>query len=107
MPEIELIRGDTETIEINFKKDDMDYKPNDLENGDIFTFTIRDRFTNEVEVKKRCIYPELKIELLHEETKRLRCETYNFDLEYRKADASIVKTLIIGLCHVKKDVTYD
>lgn len=107
MPEIKLIRGDTETISISFLKNDKGYRPKDLKAGDIFTFTIRDRFTAEIAVQKKCIYPSLEIDLKHEETKKLRCEDYSFDLEYRKEDASVVKTLVIGILHVLKDVTYD
>lgn len=107
MPEIKLIRGDTESIKISFVKDGEEYIPKDLVAGDIFTFTVRNRFTEEVILIKKCIYPDLEIDLKHEDTKVLDPTAYRFDLEYRKEDTSIVKTLMIGILKVTKDVTYD
>lgn len=107
MPEINLIRGDTESIKISFIKDSEEYTPKDLVAGDIFTFTVRNRFTEEVILVKKCIYPDLEFKLLHEDTKVLDPTSYRFDLEYRKEDVSIVKTLMIGILKVTEDVTYD
>lgn len=107
MPEIKLIRGDTECIKISFVRNSEEYAPKDLVAGDIFTFTVRNRFTEEVILIKKCVYPDLEFKLLHEDTKILDPTSYRFDLEYRKEDASIVKTLMIGILKVTKDVTYD
>lgn len=107
MNEINLIRGDTEAIELRFVKDGAEYVPSGIDDGDIFTFTIRDMITEKPILVKKAIMPNKRIELVHEETKGLEAKKYNYDIEYRKPDKSIVKTLVIGKINIIKDVTYD
>ena len=107
MNEINLIRGDTETIKVNFFKGNEEFTPNDVVDGDILTFTIRDIVTeNPILVKSRTL-PDRTFKLSHEETKSLEAKKYNYDIEYRKPDKRVVKTLVIGDVNVRKDVTYD
>lgn len=107
MNEINLIRGDTETINIKFIKGKDEFIPNGLKDGDILTFTIRDIVTENPILIKKAIIPAKSFKLSHEETKGLEAKKYNYDIEYRKPDKSIVKTLVIGDVNVRKDVTYD
>lgn len=107
MNEINLIRGDTETIKVNFYKGNEEFTPNSLKDGDILTFTIRDIVTENPILIKRTIIPAKSFKLSHEETKGLEAKKYNYDIEYSKPDKSVVKTLVIGDVNVRKDVTYD
>lgn len=107
MNEINLIRGDTETIKVRFFKGGSEYRPNDLEDGDILTFTMRDVIKEKIALVKRISIPEMTFNLTHEETKQLIDSRYDFDIEYRKEDKSVVKTLVIGKVIVRKDVTYN
>lgn len=107
MNEINLIRGDTETIKVNFYKGNEEFTPNSLKDGDILTFTIRDIVTENPILIKRTIIPAKSFKLSHEETKGLEAKKYNYDIEYRKPDKSIVKTLVIGNVNVRKDITYN
>lgn len=104
---MKLIRGDTEIINISFYRDDKKIEPEDIADGDIFTFTMRDQYTDDLRLTKSCIFPKTKIMLTHEDTKNLNDKKYKFDIEYRKPDKSVVKTLIIGVVDVEKDITYD
>lgn len=107
MNEISLIRGDTETIKVNFYKGNEEFTPNGLKDGDILTFTIRDIVTENPILIKKAIIPAKSFKLSHEETKGLEAKKYNYDIEYRKPDKSIVKTLVIGNVNVRKDITYN
>lgn len=107
MNEINLIRGDTETIKVNFYKGNEEFTPNGLKDGDILTFTIRDIVTENPILIKKTIIPAKSFKLSHEETKGLEAKKYNYDIEYRKPDKSIVKTLVIGTANVRKDITYN
>ena len=107
MNEINLIRGDTETIKVNFYKGNEEFTPNSLKDGDILTFTIRDIVTENPILIKRTIIPAKSFKLSHEETKGLEAKKYNYDIEYRKPDKSIVKTLVIGNVNVRKYITYN
>lgn len=104
---IKHVRGDTEQIKIEFIRDGQPYTPTDLEDGDVFTLTIREMFGAErVVLQKQCVYPNMLIVLSHDDTKELAISTYSFDLEYSKPDKSVVKTLIIDKLQVTRDVTY-
>lgn len=107
MNEINLIRGDTETIKVNFYKGNEEFTPNGLKDGDILTFTIRDIVTENPILIKKATIPAKSFKLSHEETKELEAKKYNYDIEYRKPDKSIVKTLVIGNVNVRKDITYN
>lgn len=107
MNEINLIRGDTESIEVKFIKDEEEFAPIDLADGDLLTFTIREVVTEKPVLVKRVEIPLKSFELLHEETKKLEAKRYNYDIEYRKPDNSVVKTLVIGNVNLIKDVTYN
>lgn len=107
MNEINLIRGDTETINIKFIKGKDEFIPKDVVDGDILTFTIRDIVTERPILVKSRTLPDKTFKLSHEETKSLEAKKYNYDIEYRKPDKSVVKTLVIGDVNVRKDVTYD
>lgn len=107
MNEINLIRGDTENIKVNFFKDGKKYLPKDIEDNDILTFTMRDPGREKAVLVKVATIAEMSFKLSHEETKSLEPGRYSFDLEYRKPDKSVVKTLVIGIVNVRKDVTYN
>lgn len=107
MNEITLIRGDTETIKVGFFKDGESYKPTDVEDGDILTFTMRDTVKEKAVLVKKVILPDTTFKLTHEDTRWLEPGRYSFDLEYRKPDKSVVKTLLIGKVSVRRDVTYN
>ena len=106
MNEINLIRGDTESIEVKFVRDGKEYVPNGLSDGDLLTFTIRDIVTEKPILVKRVELPLKSFKLMHEETKKLEVKKYSYDIEYRKPDKSVVKTLVIGNISIIKDVTY-
>ena len=106
MGKIYLHRGDTEQIKIAFYKGWGEYTPTDLENGDIFTLTLRDKKTKDVILQKQAIYPNTLFNIEHNDTKDLELKRYNYDIEYRKPDYSIVKTLILDDFEIGLDVTY-
>ncbi len=107
MNEINLIRGDTESIKVQFVKGESEHRPNDLKNGDVLTFTMRDVVRENAVLVKKITIPEMIFNLTHDDTKRLIDKRYDFDIEYRTEDKSVVKTLVIGKAIVRKDVTYD
>lgn len=102
----ELIRGDTEKIKVSFVKDDETYTPPDLADGDLFTLTIRSTYKKTKLLEKRIEYPELTFEIQAEDTEHMICGEYQFDIEYRKPDDSIVKTLVVSPVKLVEDVTY-
>lgn len=106
MSNLSIVRGDTETIKLRFKKDGNDFKPKDIVSGDIFTFTVRNQFKNEIVIQKEIEYPSSTFYLSHEDTKNLKYGNYDYDIEYRKKDYSVVKTLLLGRVKVTKEVTY-
>lgn len=102
--DLTLIRGDTEQIKVMLTKNGEPYKPNDVKDGDLLTLTIR----KYVELlKKQIELPNNIFELKHEDTKNLPAGELEYDIEYRKPDNSIVKTLVKGKVKIIKDVTYD
>lgn len=104
---IKHVRGDTEQIKIEFVRDGQSYTPTDVEDGDIFTLTIREMFGAErVVLQKQCVYPNMLIVLSHDDTKDLAITTHALDLEYSKPDRSVVKTLLNDKFQVVRDVTY-
>lgn len=90
-----LIRGDTETIIIGFEKNRTEYFPQDLKDGDKFTFTVRS-LSRIILLQKSFSYPETHFFLTHEDTKELPLGNFYYDVKYSKTDKSIVKTLVIG-----------
>ena len=100
------VRGDTEQIAIEFQRDGKPYTPTDLNDGDLLTLTVRESYGGKVVLSKVAVYPSLKIDLTHEDTKDLAISTYSYDLEYSKPDKSVVKTLVIGDFKVVRDVTF-
>lgn len=110
MGKIYMRRGDTEEIKIGFYKGWVDYKPTDLENGDVFTLTVRDKRTKEVVVSKKITYPNNVFRINHIDTKHLEPKIYEYDVEWRKPndDPNLleVKTLIVDDFEIGLDVTY-
>lgn len=103
MNEIKLIRGDTETIRISFKNGaESSYEENSQ-----FTFTARNAYTAEIMLSKVIEFPQLDFNLTHDETKKLSEGNHVYDIEFRKKDNSVVKTLVKGTLVVEGDVTYD
>lgn len=101
-----LIRGDTQKIKIRFLENGEEYKPNFIENSDIFTFTVRDKYSEDIVLQKTITYPEDTIDIKHEDTKDLKFKTFEYDIEYRKSDYSTVKTFVVGDLIIAKEVTY-
>ena len=106
MAKIYVRRGDTEEIKVTFYKGWEKYTPEDLKEGDLFSFTVRDKFNKEVVIEKKVAYPNTTFKINHEDTKDLITKTYEYDVEYRKPDNSVVKTLIYGDFIIGLDVTY-
>lgn len=101
-----LIRGDTEKIKIRFLENGIAYTPKFIEESDIFTFTVRDKQTGKIVLQKSISYPEEIININHEDTASLNFKSYEYDIEYRKPDYSVVKTLVVGSLVIAKEVTY-
>ena len=106
MSDIYLTRGDTENIKIRFLKNKREFTPNDISDGDIFTLTIRGTYNKRQILKKQIIYPEDTFKILHADTKDLEIGRYAYDIEFRKPDDSIVKTLIVGVFELGDEQTY-
>lgn len=103
---LEFIRGDTETISINFKNNNNeDYTPSFVSDGDTLTFTAVRRDSGDIVLQKTIKYPTLDFNFTHNETDKLPIETLKFDIEYSKPDRSKVKTLVIDLLKVIRDIT--
>lgn len=102
---IELYRGDTEKIKVSFYRGWYSYVPKDLSDGDVFTFTVRDRKTRELIFSKTAIYPNDIIDIKHTDTKDLELKTYIYDVQYKTPDRKVVKTLIKNDLVIHEDVT--
>lgn len=105
MKRMELVRGDTEKIKITYWKGWDKYEPNFIEDGDIYTLTFRDKRKNEVVLSKSITYPENEFTIEHEDTKDLEIKDYKFDIEVRRPDTSMVKTLVVGQVFIQADIT--
>lgn len=103
---LELIRGDTEEIAFEFLNDeDAVFVPDMFSTGDIFTLSSRD-FKGELVFCKRCVFPDTVFSFSHEETKGFPIGEFSLDLEYKKPDESVVKTVFIDKVKIVRDVTY-
>lgn len=115
--DINLIREDTEKIQIRFKRFGKEVVPNGFEEGDIFTLTVRGR-KGEVVFDKHINYPEDIFYLTSGDTSKLISSPYKYDIQYRKPNKSykegideeheryeITKTLVIGMVNVRQDVS--
>lgn len=100
------VRGDTEQIAIEFHREGRSFTPADLQDGDLLTLTVREPYGGKVVLSKIAVFPNLRIDLTHEDTKDLAIATYSYDLEFSKPDKSVVKTLVIGDFKVVRDVTF-
>ena len=113
MSDINLIREDTESIRLRFKRNGVEAVPNGFAEGDIFILTLRNR-RDEVALTKTITYPELTFYLSSNDTAKLTTSPYRYDIEYNKPNPeydgtneqySITKTFIIGNVNVSQDVT--
>lgn len=100
-----LIRGDNESVKIKFTKNGVPYTPNDLKDGDIFTFTIRDAYTKKSIYQNQIIYPELEFNIKSEESETFKLGHHIYDIEYRNNEG-VVKTIIKADIEITEDVTY-
>lgn len=106
MTDICMPRGDTEKIQIRFSKDNKPFIPTDIADGDIFTLTIRGTYSRRIVIQKVINYPETMFNLLHKDTNNLDLGKYSYDIEYRKPDDSVVKTLVRGVFELSDEETY-
>lgn len=106
MAEIYHVRGDTETIRLQFLTNGEETPPKIFAAGDLFTLTLRNVVTGNVVLQKQIAWPESDFMLSHEDTADLNFATYDYDIEYRKPDLSIVKTIVVGKYTIGKEVTY-
>ena len=113
MNDINLIREDTESIQLRFKRDGVEAVPNGFAEGDIFILTLRNN-RDEVTLTKTITYPEQTFYLSSNDTAKLINSPYKYDIEYNKPNPNydgtneqylITKTFIIGYVNVSQDVT--
>ena len=113
MNDINLIREDTESIQLRFKRDGVEAVPNGFAEGDIFILTLRNR-RDEVTLTKTITYPEQTFYLSSNDTAKLIPSIHRYDIEYNKPNPDydgtneqylITKTLVIGDVNVYQDVT--
>ena len=104
---IELIRGDTDIITIEYQREDGEpFIPSDSEDGDKYTFTVRTK-DRKIKIMEKTIYhPKMIFSIEENDTLNLPVGEYEYDIEYRKPDNSVVKTLIVDKLILSKDVTY-
>ena len=100
-----LIRGDSNSIKINFTKNGVPYTPQDLKDGDIFTFTIREAYTKKSIYQNQINYPELEFDIKSEDSETFKLGHHVYDIEYRN-DEGVVKTIIKADIEITEDVTY-
>lgn len=87
--DINLIREDTETIKIQFKRYGAPVIPNGYEDGDIFTLTLRDR-NNNIILTKEIEFPDDEFKLTSKDTHKLVTSPYRYDIEYKKPNKDYV-----------------
>lgn len=115
MSDINLIREDTESIQVRFKRRGREVVPNGIDEGDTFTLTFRDR-KDKIVLEKTITYPYLMFYLSSKDTAKLNTSPYTYDVEFNKPNPDydgtddtdkylFTKTLVIGKVNVLQDVT--
>lgn len=100
-----LIRGDTQEFKVVFVFNDEYVTPNGMNEDDKLSFSIRKKGSSTTTLTSTTTIGDGVIKLTHEQTKDLKPGKYEYDIELKKEDMSVVKTLQLGELEVKKDVT--
>ena len=100
-----LVRGDTKDIRVVFTSDGLNVTPNGMLPDDTLSFSICKKGSSQAAFTVTTTVSDGLFKITHENTKDLKPGKYEYDIEFRKEDMSVVKTLQLGEIEVKKDIT--
>ncbi len=106
---ISMIRGDSESIIVSCKDSNGDPVP--FEPGDTVYFTVKETVNTDVKLLQKQVTEfengKAIIEILPEDTKHLRFQSYVYDIQLTKAGGVVTTIIPPSKFRVEGEVTYE
>ncbi len=106
---ISMIRGDSESIVVSCR--DINGNPVPFEPGDTVYFTVKETVNTDVKLLQKQVTEfengKAIIEILPEDTKHLRFQSYVYDIQLTKAGGVVTTIIPPSKFRVEGEVTYE